>query len=490
MPVHEPLRIASLSLSLSFLVLASQIACAVHDVDGGVAHNSSISGSDLNDTSVDIEDVLSGEVPNPTLASCDDGSCCPAGWPVVEGDAGPNVLIGGSSSQCLIGLGEDDTLRAGSAGDFLVCGDGDDTCEGDSAADTILGGPGDDYIDGGSGDDTIECGGGNDVAHGGSGHDSILGEGGNDALHGGTGDDEIVGGTGNDVCRGDSGNDTIVPGPGRDDVDAGSGSDRVVLRNVCEVRDPGEILNGGSGLDELVTPVSTAELASIGVTVSGFETVTIDDSQLAKSECFECACEIVAGAVECCSGHGSCELVADEKESCVCDPGWAGPNCEIACLGDPDCSIEVYRTAIGGIGGMLAHGTALFSVADPLDPEGVLLELRAFLADHPTTFQLAEPTDPDAFELVPDAAPPLQAGGLTIHRFVQTYRGIGIGGPDALIHVTVTPAGAMAMSGAIAVHRSSTPEPRTPSLQRPPSRRSKRMRTGFSARASTWRGSS
>src|SRR5690606_31879468 len=153
-------------------------------------------------------------------------------------------------------------------------------------------------------------------------------------------------------------------------VSTTAGNDTVVVYDVCELA-TNEVLAGGTGNDTLVVPVSLDEVTAAGVVATGFEQVVVE-KQSCLSEC---------GQQPDCSEHGVCvEAPGPGGVACACDPGWAGPNCEIACLDGADCSIEVYPTAIGGVGGMLAHGTALFAVSDVGDPDAVESELRAFLA--------------------------------------------------------------------------------------------------------------
>jgi Ca2+-binding RTX toxin-like protein len=83
---------------------------------------------------------------------------------------------------------------------------------------TLNGEAGNDVLGGGSGGDTINGGDGNDV---------LLGNGGNDTLNGGAGDDFAEGGGGNDTINGDSGDDTLSGGAGDDTVNGDDGKDRL-----------------------------------------------------------------------------------------------------------------------------------------------------------------------------------------------------------------------------------------------------------------------
>lgn len=92
--------------------------------------------------------ILQDSVDPSTLApNCETEDCCPDGIPVLLGDSGPNMLSGGSSAQCIVGLAGEDHLEAGSAGDTVLGGPDADTISGDSAADVLSGGGGADEID-------------------------------------------------------------------------------------------------------------------------------------------------------------------------------------------------------------------------------------------------------------------------------------------------------------------------------------------------------
>jgi hypothetical protein len=176
------------------------------------------------------------------------------------------------------------------------------------------------YI-GGPGDDTLMGSPLDDVLRGGAGADTINGGDGNDSIYGDADDDNID--TGN-------GNDTVDPGPGIDNVTTGDGNDTVIIHDLCEVG-AGEVLAGGAGTDTLITPVSVAQLQALGVSVSGFENVTIVQNS--------CASECVTAPN--CSGHGVCtEGVSTGQVACLCDSGWGGANCDsvMQCPPDaPDC---------------------------------------------------------------------------------------------------------------------------------------------------------
>src|SRR4030095_11987905 len=88
----------------------------------------------------------------------------------------------------------------------------------------------------------------------------------------------------NDSITGSPGADTIMPGPGVKALHANGGNDTVVVFDTCEIK-PGTVLDGGSGTDTLVTPVSVTAVRNLGATVTSFENVVIDTSQRYLSEC-------------------------------------------------------------------------------------------------------------------------------------------------------------------------------------------------------------
>jgi len=207
---------------------------------------------------------------------------------VVEGTSGPDTLVGGSSSQCLVGLGGADNITAGSAGDVVFGGEDGDHLLGGSADDVILGGGAADEITAGSGADDVDAGGGDDHVWAESGNDLVLGKDGadvidcgsdNDEARGGEGDDVLAGGTGNDVLAGNRGNDTISGesgsdrvrgGPGLDTLTGGSGNDVFVIGAECEVT-TGETVTGNSGFDRVESPFTRQELEGMGMSFTSIE---------------------------------------------------------------------------------------------------------------------------------------------------------------------------------------------------------------------------
>ncbi len=175
-------------------------------------------------------------------------SCCPAGSVVLRGTAGSDRIKSKAPNECIIAqAGRDTVSRTASGQSALLLGPGDDTA---------MDGPGDDFISGGPGDDTINAYGGTNLLFGGPGRDTLYAA---------------------------NGTNHVVPGPGADVAALGNGDDTLYIFDLCEV-ERGETLNGGAGVDTLVTPVPLAELAALGVTVSGFETVLVQHNTC-RSEC-------------------------------------------------------------------------------------------------------------------------------------------------------------------------------------------------------------
>ncbi|MFN3217342.1 MAG: hypothetical protein ACE367_12675 [Acidimicrobiales bacterium] len=132
----------------------------------------------------------------------------------------------------MAGLGLSALLLAGAAGSALAA-----TLDGNAGPNDIVGTSGNDLIRGFGGDDDLYGREGDDRIRGGAGRDDIYGEDGNDRLFGGPGNDDIEGGPGNDRIFGGSGEDDLYGGPGNDriravdrhhdDIECGPGFDRV-----------------------------------------------------------------------------------------------------------------------------------------------------------------------------------------------------------------------------------------------------------------------
>jgi Ca2+-binding RTX toxin-like protein len=125
------------------------------------------------------------------LGPCDGGPP-PAGYRVVNGTPGNDVIYIGSGNAVVYGNGGNDRVYGGSGNDFVFGGDGDDY---------VSGGSGNDCVDGGAGNDYVDCGSGTDTCHGQGGNDTVDCGSGNDQCSGETGTDRLYGSTGTDVCN-------------------------------------------------------------------------------------------------------------------------------------------------------------------------------------------------------------------------------------------------------------------------------------------------
>jgi Ca2+-binding RTX toxin-like protein len=187
----------------------------------------------------------------------------------------PQTLVGGSSSDTIVGGWGDDAISGGKGSDSLVGAAGDDSIGGGDDSDILLGGSGDDLLTGGAdgdslnggseipsgtsdGDDTLDGGNGLDTASytgrtddlvldanngdisggtgeadhilevehlfGGGGDDLLLGSDAGNVLVGTTGDDTMFGGKGIDFLIGGEGRDFYVGGDDDDFMDARDGA--------------------------------------------------------------------------------------------------------------------------------------------------------------------------------------------------------------------------------------------------------------------------
>ncbi|MCA9657790.1 MAG: hypothetical protein KC486_05560 [Myxococcales bacterium] len=123
-------------------------------------------------------------------------------------------------------------------------------------ADSVHAGPGDDHVKGEGGDDLLRGGPGDDILYGGDDADTLLGNAGDDILHG------------------EAGADTIHPGPGADAAFGGGGDDVFIVGSPCEVS-AGDRIDGGSGSDKVQSPLTEAQLTSLGYSFASIETFEI-----------------------------------------------------------------------------------------------------------------------------------------------------------------------------------------------------------------------
>ncbi len=209
------------------------------------------------------------------------------GGKTVEGTGSANLLRSFDDDDQVFGHGGDDSISSGDGADQARGGQGHDTLDGGSGDDTLYGDEGNDELRGGEGRDTLWAGNGDDTVEGGAGGDFVMGDVGQDQIAGGAGDDSLAGGLGHDTLQGGEGNDLLWGGaqgwPDRaaDLLDGGSGDDELLWR-------PGEgndTLDGGTGRDALTMVgvtwqqvVAGLELLTAGVNVQigqgGFITFT------------------------------------------------------------------------------------------------------------------------------------------------------------------------------------------------------------------------
>lgn len=99
------------------------------------------------------------------------------------GDAGVDLMLGGTGNDSLIGGTENDFIDGRGGNDTIWGQEGADALFGDSGSDTILGGPGNDAIFGGSDDDYLYGEGDNDRLYGEAGVDRLSDTVGNNVLY-------------------------------------------------------------------------------------------------------------------------------------------------------------------------------------------------------------------------------------------------------------------------------------------------------------------
>lgn len=173
------------------------------------------------------------------------------------GDSGANTYTVDSwesAAYCVFSYANTDSVRLGSGDDLVFAG---------NDADTLRGGPGDDHLRGEAGNDSVRGGPGGDLLHGNADDDDLDGNEGDDELRGGTGNDTIRGGAGVDAAYGEDGDDIFVIG------------------SPCEVVS-GEVIDGGAGSDKIRSPLTSTQLASMGLSITSietFETIAYDHSE-------------------------------------------------------------------------------------------------------------------------------------------------------------------------------------------------------------------
>lgn len=88
------------------------------------------------------------------LAACGENAPTPAGYKLVKGTEGNDVLTGGSGKTIIKGLGGNDRISDLSGDDIICGGPGNDNISGGGGNDLLLGGTGTDQIDGAGGTDS------------------------------------------------------------------------------------------------------------------------------------------------------------------------------------------------------------------------------------------------------------------------------------------------------------------------------------------------
>ncbi len=211
-----------------------------------------------------VDQVDLGYMPFTTLGAGGDlVQMGPASGPVDTGP-GDDTIRGGSGNDTVIGGAGDDIADFGRDSFLFVFGEtgsnrmdggaGDDRLVGGANGDLLIGGTGRDTVNGGNGDDTLFGGGQGDADEG----DVILGGHGNDIAHGGAGNDQIFGMWDNDTLNGDAGADTLAGQVGDDVLSGGAGAD-LLFGN-----DGDDLLRGGGGQDRLHGGAGADRFLSLG----------------------------------------------------------------------------------------------------------------------------------------------------------------------------------------------------------------------------------
>jgi Ca2+-binding RTX toxin-like protein len=232
-----------------------------------------------------------------------------------------NILTGNAGGNTLTGNEGNDTLNGGS-GDDVLLGEFDETnlnppggggigLIGYGIADVLSGGSGNDFLDGGIGDDIMLGGIGNDtyvvtstadvvselanegsdtvfslvsyVLPGnvenlnlaGSGNLGATGNALNNRLIGNSGRNVMIGGAGNDTIDGGLDNDYLTGGAGADNLQGGEGDDVFLINSVADFA-IGEIIDGGSGINELGYSGSAAATLVLTSLVTHIGTVRLE----------------------------------------------------------------------------------------------------------------------------------------------------------------------------------------------------------------------
>ena len=190
-------------------------------------------------------------------------------FPVDDGPAGNDTLLGGEGDDTLFGEGGDDTLSGGVGNDTVEGGDGDDTI-------TLEDGFGNDTVDGGENGQTV----GDTLDASAVTEDTtvVLSDPEDGTISNGTDTaafeeiENIVLGSGDDTVTGSDGDDTVDAGEGEDTVAGGEGDDTFDLGSDPDGT-PDEdadtvVFSDGDGNDTLVnfdTPITNPDGTLTGV---------------------------------------------------------------------------------------------------------------------------------------------------------------------------------------------------------------------------------
>ncbi len=144
-----------------------------------------------------------------------------------------------------------------------------------------------------------------------------------------------------------------------------------------------------------------------------------------------------------------------ERSSCAgealspCTSGRTGPACDLECLPGQRCDYALYCHSWGATYGLSVFGGFLF----PAPPDGsgsqVAAELSRFIITHPDSLGLAPGIAAGDLGLTPHPSFRGEAGALRLLRFDQTYRGLPVFGPDAVVKLVATSTGALSLRGAV-----------------------------------------
>lgn len=249
---------------------------------------------------------------------------CPAGYWVVEGTSGADILVGTAGDDCIVGYDGNDIIRGFGGNDLLIGGPGNDLLYGELGDDVLVGGDHDDELFGGSG---------NDLLLGGSGADKLFGEGGWDLLSPGDGLDEVSGGVGQD---------TVLPSEGADQVDGGAGTDQCDGVG-CEIA------------SVLAQPICCRLLAGVGPqtdTVSAGQCAQAWGTLRSGTECSDICCAYATGAKAVLTA-GSCAMTAGANlgpvaacvPNCTVTPGF--PRIDVCNNVDDDCNGKTDDAFVG-----------------------------------------------------------------------------------------------------------------------------------------------